>query len=160
MAGLVAAARVAELGGDPVVYEKGDRLGGSMLLSSGVVWRHDRLEDFRAECPGGDPVLQELVWSRLDGALDWLRALGAPVVHEGTGNPRTRGVRFSTAGLVEVLAGRLPAGTVGLGSPLPSDVEDQLILATGGFAASRDLVERWIRPAAPLPLRGNPWSTG
>jgi NADPH-dependent 2,4-dienoyl-CoA reductase/sulfur reductase-like enzyme len=39
MAGLVAAARARELGAEPVVLEKGNRAGGSMLLSSGVVWR-------------------------------------------------------------------------------------------------------------------------
>ena len=54
MAGLVAAARACELGASPVVLEKGDRPGGSLLLSSGVVWRHHSLEDFHAECPGGE----------------------------------------------------------------------------------------------------------
>ena len=58
MAGLVAAARARELGAAPAVLEKGDRAGGSMLLSSGVIWRHRTLDDFRAECPDGDPVLQ------------------------------------------------------------------------------------------------------
>ena len=58
MAGLVAAARARELGAEVVVLEKGDRCGGSMLLSSGVIWRHRSLAEFREECPGGDPVLQ------------------------------------------------------------------------------------------------------
>ena len=40
MAGLAAAARARELGADVTVLEKGDRAGGSMLLSSGVIWRH------------------------------------------------------------------------------------------------------------------------
>ena len=40
-----------------------------MRLSSGVVWRHRELEDFRRECPGGDPVLQALVHERLDDDL-------------------------------------------------------------------------------------------
>ena len=39
-----------------------------MLLSSGVVWRYRDWERFRAECPGGDPALQRLVWERLDEA--------------------------------------------------------------------------------------------
>src|SRR5438874_31673 len=46
MAGLVAAARARELGLEPVVIDKGTRVGGSMLLSSGVVWCHLRWEDF------------------------------------------------------------------------------------------------------------------
>ena len=80
MAGLVAAARARELGAEPVVLEKGDRPGGSMLLSSGVIWRYRSLEDFRSECPGGDPVLQGRIVEELDGALDWLASFDAPVV--------------------------------------------------------------------------------
>jgi succinate dehydrogenase/fumarate reductase flavoprotein subunit len=160
MAGLVAAARIAELGGTPVVYEKGTRAGGSMLLSSGVVWRHERWDDFRAECPGGDEALQRSVWDRLDDAIEWLRSLGAPVVEETTGNPRTRGVRFATAGLVDALAARLPADALCIGEPLHADPATPLVLATGGFGASGELVARHIAPAASLPVRGSPWSTG
>src|SRR5437762_11889113 len=77
MAGLVCAARARELGLRPTVLERGTRSGGSMLLSSGVVWRHRRFEDFRSECPGGDEGLQRLIWERLDDALAWLESLGA-----------------------------------------------------------------------------------
>ena len=76
MAGLVCAARLRELGRDVRVLEKGTRPGGSMLLSSGVVWRHRDFDDFRAECPGGDEALQRLIWERLDDALQWLVSLG------------------------------------------------------------------------------------
>jgi NADPH-dependent 2,4-dienoyl-CoA reductase/sulfur reductase-like enzyme len=58
MAGLSAAARARELGAAPVVYEKGTRPGGSMLLSSCVIWRFRDWDEFRAECPGGDERLQ------------------------------------------------------------------------------------------------------
>ena len=44
------------------------RPGGSMLLSSGVIWRYRSFDEFRAQCPGGDPRLQELVHGRLDEA--------------------------------------------------------------------------------------------
>ena len=80
MAGLVAAARLRQLGQEVTVREKGTRPGGSMLLSSGVIWRHRTLEDFRAECPGGDADLQQLIVDQLDDRLDWLESLGAPVV--------------------------------------------------------------------------------
>src|SRR5207342_3712896 len=89
MAGLAAAARARELGAEPVVVEKGDRAGGSMLLSSGVIWRHRTLDGFRAECPGGDPALQQVIMEQLDGAIEWLESLGAPVLEHETGNPRT-----------------------------------------------------------------------
>ncbi|HEY4346999.1 MAG TPA: FAD-binding protein [Gaiellaceae bacterium] len=161
MAGLATAARLAELGAAPVVFEKGDRAGGSMLLSSGVIWRHASFEEFRAECHEGDPALQHLIWSRLDAAIEWLRRLGAPVVRPDTGNPRTVGVRFETRGLVATLVGRLAAGSLRLGQSLPAEATETVtVLATGGFGASPDLVARHIRPAAPLRVRGTAWSTG
>src|SRR5436305_10884030 len=107
MAGLVAAARVRELGREVVVREKGTRIGGSMLLSSCVIWRHREWEAFRRECPGGEEHLQRLIYDRLDDALDWLVARGAPVVWEETGNPLTVGKRFDPRGLAEVLGGEV-----------------------------------------------------
>ena len=87
MAGLCAAVRARELGLDAVVYEKGDRPGGSMLLSSCVVWRYRDLDAFRAECPRGNAELQRLVIERLDDGIAWLRGLGAEVDLVGDGKP-------------------------------------------------------------------------
>src|SRR5256885_8894005 len=103
MAGLAAATRARELGAKVAVFEKGNRAGGSMLLSSGFVWRHRDLDDFRAECPDGDPALQRALLERLDGDLAWLESLGAAITDRGTGNPRTAGARVDTASLTEVL---------------------------------------------------------
>lgn len=153
MAGLVAAARLRELGRDVVVREKGTRAGGSMLLSSGVVWRHRDWHEFRHDCPGGDERLQRLVYDRLDDAVAWLVARGARVVWEETGNPRTVGKRFDPRDLVRALAGDVALGAAGC-------VEGPTILCTGGFAASDALVTRFVAPAAPLRLRANPWSEG
>jgi succinate dehydrogenase/fumarate reductase flavoprotein subunit len=154
MAGLCAAARARELGARPVVFEQGDRPGGSMALSSCVVWRYREWDEFRRQCPGGDAELQRLVFDRLDDALTWLRALGAPVVAEETRNPITAGMRFDPGGLTETLV--RAAGDV----RTRSTCDDPAILATGGFQGSRELVERFIQPAAPLPLRANRWSAG
>ena len=118
-----------------------------MLLSSGVVWRHRSLEEFRAECPAGDPALQARVVDELDDALVWLEALGAPVLERETGNPRTVGWRFDTAGLTDALV--RAAGDVRLGQAFP----EARILATGGFAG------RFARERGLL-LRANPWSEG
>jgi succinate dehydrogenase/fumarate reductase flavoprotein subunit len=148
MAGLVAAARARELGLDPVVYEKGTRAGGSMLLSSCVIWRHRRFEDFRAECSGGDPGLQRLIWERLDDAIAWLVSRGAPVVWEETRNPLTSGKRFDPRGVVAALA-----GDVRLGEPVPANAEGPLLLATGGYPV------RLARERGLL-VRSNPWSEG
>src|SRR5437763_1125445 len=69
------------------------------------------------------------------------------------GAPRTAGKRFDPRGLVEALAGDVQLGAQELDG-------DALILATGGFAASSDLVTRYVAPAASLRLRANPWSEG
>jgi succinate dehydrogenase/fumarate reductase flavoprotein subunit len=153
MAGLVAAARLRELGHRAVLREKGTRAGGSMLLSSCVIWRHRDWDASRAECPLGDETLQRLVWERLDEAIEWLVAHGAPVVWDQTGNPRTVGKRFDPRGLVDALAQDVVLGADGR-------VDGPLILCTGGFAASAELVTRYVAPAAPLRLRANAWSTG
>jgi succinate dehydrogenase/fumarate reductase flavoprotein subunit len=150
MAGLTAAARARELGLDVVVHEKGDRAGGSMLLSSCVVWRHRTLELAREECPTAEPALQRLVVEELDEGLTWLEALGAPVVSKDTGNPRTAGWRFDPRGLTDVLV--RAAGEVRVRSPFPAGARP-LVLATGGFAA------RMARERS-LALRANPWSEG
>jgi succinate dehydrogenase/fumarate reductase flavoprotein subunit len=158
MAGLSAAAHARRRGADVVVHEKGDRPGGAMLLSSGVIWRHRDFDLFRAEAPAGDPELQRLVLDRLDADLAWLESLGARVTERETGNPRTSGMRFDTKSLTYALV--RAAGGVRLGEPLrelPGGVP--VVLATGGFAASRELVARYITPNR-LALRTHPWSTG
>jgi len=156
MAGLVAAARLRELGVTLAVREKGTRIGGSMLLSSCVLWRHTDWDAFRAECPQGDERLQRLIWERLDDGLAWLRSLRAEPVWAETGNPRTTGQRFDPRSLTAALVERV--GEI----ELQSDVlgNEPTILCTGGFAASSELVTRFIAPAASLRLRANPWSTG
>jgi FAD binding domain len=154
MAGLCAAAHARELGAAPTVYEKGSRAGGSMLLSSCVIWRFREWDDFRAECPTGDERLQRVVWERLDDGIAWLESLGAGVVAHETGNPRTVGKRFDPRGLTDALV--QAAGEVRLNET----VEEPQILATGGFQGSEPLVAQHIRPARPLRLRANPWSSG
>lgn len=147
MAGLVAAARARELGATPVVLEKGNRAGGSMLLSSGVVWRHHTLEDFQAECPDGDLVLQRRIVEELDDALDWLESLGVEPVARQTGNPLTVGRQYNTRALTDVLV--RAAGAVRLNEPFRA----ASVLATGGFGA------RLARERGLL-LRANQWSEG
>lgn len=147
MAGLVAAARARELGATPVVLEKGDRAGGSMLLSSGVVWRHRSLGEFQQDAPAGDRTLQRRIVEELDEALDWLESLGVRPTQRETGNPRTVGRRYDTRALTETLV--RAAGDVRLGRPF----EDAQVLATGGFAAG-------LARDRGLLLRASPWSEG
>ena len=156
MAGLAAAARASELGARVEVYEKGDP-GGSMLLSSGVIWRYRDWDEFRRQCPTGDEPLQRAVHEGLDEAIEWLESLGAPVVDDSTGNPMTVGKRFDPRGL---LAALMPPDIVQ--SPLSRIPNGSaVILATGGFQADRSLVREHITPEADsLVLRANPWSSG
>ena len=147
MAGLVAAARARELGAAVVACEKGDRLGGSMLLSSGVIWRHVTFESFREECPDGEPALQRRIVEELDDALDWLESLGVVPLERETGNPRTAGRRFDPRALTDALF--RAAGDVRLETPF---VEAD-VLATGGFGV------RLARERGLL-LRAAPWSEG
>ena len=169
MAGLSAAAEARRLGADPLVVEKLPRAGGSMRLSSGVIWRHRDFDRFREECTGGDERLQRLLFERLDADLRWLESLGAPVTERDTGNPLTTGTRLDPEGMTEALleaaggpAVNGAAGGVELGDPLgdaPGSVP--LILATGGFAASRDLLRAHVSPEADHAfLRAAPGSTG
>jgi fumarate reductase flavoprotein subunit len=148
MAGLVAAARLRELGCEPRVLEKGTRAGGSMLLSSCVIWRHLEWERFRQDCPRGDERLQRLIWERLDDALAWLESLGAEPVWRDTENPLTTGRRYDPRALTALLA-----RDVELETPLPEDPATPLLLATGGFPV------RLARERGLL-LRANPWSEG
>jgi len=161
MAGLVAAAQARMRGASVEIHEKGDRAGGSMLLSSGVIWRHRDFDRFRTECPTGDPRLQRTIFDRLDGDLAWLESLGARPTARESGNPITTGVRFDTRGLTDALL-EAAGGDVRFGEPLEAIPPDEpVVLATGGFQADREQVRRHITPEADsLLLRATPWSTG
>jgi fumarate reductase flavoprotein subunit len=168
MAGLVAAAEARRLGAVVLVFEKLGVPGGSMRLSSGVIWRHRDFARFRAECPRGDERLQRVLFERLDADLRWLETLGVPVTERETGNPLTTGVRFDPLGLTEALvaaAGGLDpddgAGVVTRSALLEPPGDAPLILATGGFAADRGLLREHVTPEAEhVVLRTAPGSTG
>lgn len=144
MAGLVAAARARELGAEPIVYEKGTRAGGSMLLSSGFIWRYRSVETHLEQCPGADPRLAATIVEQFDEALRWLESLGVELLTRDTGNPLTVGARFNPKQVVSVLANDVRVGeTTG----------DPTILATGGFPVQ-------LARERGLLLRANPWSEG
>jgi FAD binding domain-containing protein len=150
MAGLVAAARLRQLGAGFELHEKGSRPGGSMVLSSCVVWRHTTFDAFRADCADGDESLQRLIWERFDDAIDWIEQLGPKVEWRDTRNPRTTGRRFDPRSLTEALV--CAAGDIRYGSG-DLALDEPLILSTGGFPV------RLARESG-LPVRSNPWSEG
>ena len=185
LAGLVASLRAVEMGARVTLLEKGDRLGGSLVYSSGYVWSYKDQQTFRREAPGGDLTLQSLILQRLGPGLAWLEDRGVSALTRDTGNPLTFGARFDPKRPVDTLAGRIAAsgGRILLGTALDSLLRDSggrvqgvhmvsggerrteradaVILASGGFAANPDLVQRYIiRGQGRMRLRAHPWSTG
>ncbi len=144
MAGLCAAARARDLGAQPIVYEKGTRAGGSMLLSSGFVWRFRSVDIHLEECPGADESLVRAIVEQFDDALDWLESIGVELLTRETGNPLTTGARFDPTQLVQTLARDIRLGET---------TTEPTILATGGFPVRLAREKR-------LMLRANPWSEG
>ena len=93
MAGLCAAAQARERGAPTSSCSRRATAPAarccSRAASSGATASWTR---FRAECPGGDPVLQRAASSSASTTSStWLETLGRRVTERGTGNPRTRG---------------------------------------------------------------------
>jgi succinate dehydrogenase/fumarate reductase flavoprotein subunit len=185
LAGLVAALQAIELDARVTLLEKGDQLGGSFIYSSGYVWSYKDLHTFRNEAPGGEISLQKLILERLEPDIEWLEDRSGPALARETGNPLTVGVRLDPQRTVAALADRIAAsgGRMLLGTALVGLVQDStgritgahtisaqerrmergdaVILASGGFAANPDLVERYIiQGSGRMRLRAHPWSTG
>lgn len=183
LAGLVAALRAAEAGAHVTLLEKGDRLGGSLVYSSGYIWSYRGLRAFREQAPNGDPALQKLVLERLPAGLKWLEEHGAPPLTRETGNPLTFGSRLDPDRVVQALTRRIREAGGGIrlntalggleysggvaGARVVSEEgrrtvpADAVVLASGGFAGDRELVRRYIiRRPGEMRLRAHPWSTG
>src|SRR5918998_5141946 len=103
LAGLVATLRTTQLGARVTLLEKGDRLGGSLIYSSGYIWSYRDLRTFRREAPGGDSTLQRLILECLEESLSWLEDLGVAILTRETGNQLTFGVRLDPEQTVATL---------------------------------------------------------
>jgi fumarate reductase flavoprotein subunit len=185
LAGLVAALQAIELGARVTLLEKGDRLGGSFIYSSGYVWSYKDCPTFRREAPGSEVTLQRLILERLAPDLEWLEDRSVPALARETGNPLTVGVRLgpqrtvaaladriaasggrillatSMVDLMQASGGRIAGVRVSAGGEHSTEEADAVILASGGFAANPDLVERHIiQGSGRMRLRAHPWSTG
>ncbi len=183
MAGMSAAGWAAERGARVIVVEKAVTLGGSAVLSGGVLWTaasRQKMTMYGA----GDPALGQVVFDTYPTAIAWLRRRGVDIsprmdVLHGQGYQiDIAGHIQSCAALVEQHGGFVipetetlelivdEAGAV-IGAHTrhaDGDVTVQAratVLATGGYQASPDLRARYIHPQArEMLLRSNPVSDG
>lgn len=183
MAGLSAAGWAAERGARVVVVEKSGAVGGSAVLSGGVLWTAASPQKM-ALYGGGDPHLGRVICERYPDAVAWLRKRGIHVsqtmeVLHGYGYQidivdHLRGcvdlvekggghvvLDTTTTLLLKDGDGRVSgARTVHADGELDIHARHTL-LATGGFQASEEMRARLIHPnAGAMLLRSNPHSTG
>lgn len=188
MAGLCAAVAAAEDGACVTVLDKARSVGGSMILSGGLLWTYPSMNTIERLVPHGDPALQEMVCEELVDATDWLGAQGVEIGREVHMPHGGVGREIAPPQVVEALTARLDQlGTVaeldtGLDA-LVTDASgavtgvdaltgrraamrvrfdaDAVILATGGFQGDAELVRRYLGiPPENVQLRANRWSTG
>lgn len=184
LAGLTAGVSALENNARVTLVEKSPEVGGTALLSGGLLWTFADYEEMRSKVPLGDAALQWLVQDTLDGAMTWLEAQGArlgPIEHvlvHGRGRPIEPAqtiqaladrfvalggeLRFETAveGLV-MREGKVCGVRLTEGERVFEEEAAAVVLATGGFQGDPELVSRYIlKDSKNLILRANPWSTG
>lgn len=183
MAGLSAAGWAAERGARVVVVERGPAIGGSAVLSSGMVWTATSPERM-ALYGGGDPALGKAILETYPSAIAWLRQRGV-ALSEAMPVLNGRGYQIDIiehlhgcARLVEQHGGAVAleteivaldldkAGAVSGALARHADGDIAIsaratLLASGGFQASPEMRARQIHPnAREMRLRSNPRSDG
>ena len=183
MAGMSAAGWAAERGARVIVIEKAAALGGSAVLSGGVLWTAASLAKMNLY-GGGDPALARVVFERYPQAVAWLRRRDIGIspridVLHGQGYQIDIHAHIrSCADLVEQHGGFVILETettqllrdadgavIGAQTRHPDGVvtveATATVIATGGFQASPELRARYIHPQAErMLLRSNPLSDG
>jgi succinate dehydrogenase/fumarate reductase flavoprotein subunit len=184
MAGLCAGATAAERGARSLVIEKGVEPGGSMRMSGGTIWTAPSMEVMETWVPGGDRVRQRQLVDELAPGLAWLESLGvrptAPIDSDRQVGAEVD-VHHLTERLVaaiEAKGGRvltdtaLDAITIGDDGIIDVTVSHggvdrgafrarSVVIATGGFGGSQELLERYMGPhVGAMLLRANPRNTG
>ena len=183
MAGMSAAAWAAEHGALVIVVEKAAAIGGSAVLSGGVLWTASSAEKMTLY-GAGDSALGRVVFDTYPDAIAWLRRRGIDmsqrmdVLHGQGYQIDIHGWIQHCQGLVEQHGGSViletetldlirdaDGGVIGAHTRhADGDVTVRakaVLLATGGFQASPDLRARWIHPQArEMLLRSNSVSDG
>lgn len=183
MAGLSAAGWAAERGARVIVVEKADDIGGSAILSGGMLWTAASPGKMRLY-GGGDETLGKVVCDTYPDAIAWLRRRGIElspamkVLHGYGYQIDIIGHLRGCVGLVEQHGGHVVLGTtietllrdgtgrvIGARTAHPDgkvDVQARwTLIATGGCQASPEMRARYVHPnARDMLLRSNPCSTG
>lgn len=183
--GLAAANRAVNLGARVLVLEKSGVVGGSAMLSAGILWTAPDLEVLRRIQPNGDAELgaavvrdYDLVKSDVEKTgvavseewhdhLEWGRAckIDIPALFgawqrkiEGSGR-----IDFEVADVELLTASRRVVGvryTAGDGATVEASAQG-VVLATGGFQGDPELRAQLIGPGADeVAVRSNPHSVG
>lgn len=186
LAGLRAASVAAAAGAGVTVLEKQGHLGGSSELSAGMFWTAPDLDAYRRRIPDGDVALAAAVLARYETDLRAIRDSGVAVDPEPTLGVMGfgRGHSFDVRAYLTVLTSwlRRARGEVRTGVRTvaiePSAARrfrlvtesaagrgeihaDAVVLATGGFQASREHRGRYMpEVGAHIVLRSNPGSAG
>jgi succinate dehydrogenase/fumarate reductase flavoprotein subunit len=183
MAGMSAAGWAAERGARVIVVEKAAALGGSAVLSGGVLWTATSPERM-ALYGGGDAALGRVVCDTYPEAIAWLRRREVPVsprldVLHGQGYQidiwdHIRSCETlveqhdgfvildtDTTALIRDDDGAVVGATTRHADGEVTIRSNATIIATGGFQASPELRARYIHPhARDMRLRANPVSDG
>jgi len=187
MAGLAAALAAAQSGARVLVVEKRAQSGGQAAISAGAIWAPPELAAIREYVPDGDAELQELLVTQLPSDLDWLSASGLALSGEESlaGFGRGRVMQGGTSGRNNAFMDAFTDAAAAAGAQfrhanglVSAHRENQsivaildddtrhichsLILATGGFQGSPELLGKYLdnERAAALMLRGLPQSNG
>ncbi|MGI8534212.1 MAG: FAD-binding protein [Candidatus Limnocylindrales bacterium] len=187
MAGLCAAAAAAEAGARVGVVEKLPQVGGSAVLSAGMLWTARDFTELQQRMPDADAALGRALTSDFSAAVEWVRATGTEMFGpiDGPYFGFGRGWQIDVGGLfsrcVRIIeghggwivrdtavkrllrdeAGRISGvATQGPDGSLEVDAT-AVLLATGGFQGDPALVAAFIGPHADRMLvRSNPGSVG
>jgi succinate dehydrogenase/fumarate reductase flavoprotein subunit len=189
IAGLTAALAAAERGGRVLVVEKSSEIGGNARIAAGIFLGSRDPVGLHAYIPDGDPDLQRVFCDAYEPTLTWLESHDLPIAplvlrqDFRVARPMGLGKPGARAEFIEALARRVTGrgGEIRTGASVGAIERSgnsfavafdaggrrqavtarSVVLATGGFAASPALLERYLGPAAAaLRIRSRPGAGG
>lgn len=182
--GLATANRAADLGARVLVLEKSDAIGGSALLSAGILWTAPDLEVLKEVQPDHDPEISPLVVENYERAKQDVLDAGVSVSEEWHDHLEWgRACKIDIPALFEAWSdkvnqsGEILVGVSGIellqdgdrvsGVSFTHNGETKIVsakgvvLATGGYQGDTELRQQFIGNGADdIAVRSNPNSVG